>query len=363
MATTNTDAVNLADAPVGGVIHEDVMDRLYQIDPVERPFIDAIQSDSASNQYKEFTQRALRARNVKNRAVDGQDITNKGGEPGKRLGAYHQILFDNVSVSERAQNVDPIARADELLFQVAQIQKEIRRDEEAIKLYPQASQPGDGDEANATTTGPGMLPGAPTWLITNRAAAPDADAPEMSDNASGAGYPSVAPVAGTKRALSDDVVKDLLEDIFTAGGNPTLALSSPKMIRRYSNYHFTSTAQIATLNSDVGQSGGGDGLTAYGSVNVLVTDFGITIELVPDRQYENYDSLDGGADSADACDLLLLDTNYWANCTLQGYETKPLAKVGLADNRMITADVSLLCLHEKASGVVSDLDATLAVTA
>ena len=357
MASTNTDAFIMSQAPVGGVINEDVMDKLYQIDPVERPFIDAIETMSASNQYKEFTQRPLRARKIDNAAVDGQDIAPKQGSVGIRLGAYHQILFDNVSVSERAQNVDPIARADELLFQVAQIQKEIRRDEEAIKLYPQASQPGDGDPTNAATTGPGRLPGAPTWLITHRDGAVDGSPPEMSD-ASGGGYPDTAPVAGTMRALADATVKDMLEDIFTAGGNPTMVLSSPKMIRKYSAFHFSTSAQIATLQSDQGKAGA-DGLTAYGSVNVLVTDFGITLELVPDRQYMNYDSL-AGADGA-ACDLLILDTNYWSNSVLQGYETKPLSKTGLADNRMITTDVSLLCLQEKASGCVADLDATEAV--
>jgi hypothetical protein len=365
MASTNTDAINLRNAPVGGLISEDVMDQLYNIDPVERPFIDMIGNVSASNIYKEFTERALRARNIANAAVDGQPVTSKKGDEGKRLGAYHQILLDNVDVSERAQNVDTIARADELLFQVAMIQKEIKRDEEAIKLYPQASQVGDGIVANAATTGPGKLPGAPTWLYTNRNAASDADAPEMSDNVNKAGYPSVAPVAGTKRALSDTMVRDLLEDIFMAGGNPRYAISHPKMIRKYSAWQFNASAQIATLSSDKKQGSGSDsvGLTAYGSVNVIATDFGITLELVPDRQYELYDSLDGGAGSADACDLLLIDPEYWANSTLQGYMTKPLAKVGLSDHKYVSCDVSLLCLQEKASGVISDLDPTLAVTA
>jgi hypothetical protein len=365
MATTNTDAADLVGAPVGGVIHEDVMDQLWQIDPVERPFIDAIGSETADNQYKEFTQRALRARNLANRAVDGQAITAKKGDPGKRLGAYHQILFDNVSVSERAQNVDPIARADELMFQVAQIQKEIKRDEEAIKLYPQKSQPGDGDEGNAATTGPGMMPGAPTWIQTNVNAPGDGTEPTMSDNVNKAGYPNAAPVAGTKRAMTDTMVKDLLEDIFTAGGNPSLAISHPKLIRKYSAFQFSSAAQIATLTSDQRQGANAQngGLVAYGSVNVLVTDFGITVELVPDRQYELHDSLDGGAASADCCDLILLDTEYWANCTLQGYQTKPLAKVGLSDHRYVSADLSLLCFQEKSSGIIRDINPALAVTA
>lgn len=358
---TNTTAVDLASTVVGSMIHEDVMEQLYNIDPVERPFIDMIGSTSADSHHKEFVERPLRARNIANHAIDGQDITPKKGNPGKRLGAYHQIIYDNVAVSERAQNVDPIARADELLFQVAMIQKEIRRDEEAIKLYPQASQPGDGDLANAATTGPGKLPGAPTWLRTNRNKAADGVAPALSDAVNNAGYPSVAPVAGTKRALTDKMVKDMLEDIYTAGGNPRYALSHPKLIRAYSSYHFTSSARIATLTSEKEQGGDmGQGLTAYGAVNIIATDFGITLELVPDRQYELYKAK--ASLVADACDLLLIDPDYWANCTLQGYVTKPLAKTGLSDHRVISADLSLLCYQEKSSGCISDIDPTLAVT-
>ena len=364
MATFNTDSVDMAETPVGGVIHEDVMDRLFQIDPVERPFIDMIGEVSADNQHKEFTERALRARNVLNRAVDGQNITAKKGDTGKRLGAYHQIIFDNVAVSERGQQVDPIGRADELLFQVAQIQKEIKRDEEAIKLYNQASQPGDGDEGNAATTGPGLLPGAPTWLYTHRNAASDGTAPTMSDDSNKAGYPNAAAIPGTKRGLEDSMVKDMLEDIYTVGGNPSKIVSHPKMIRNYSNWHFTSSAKIATLTSEQTQGKDmGKGMTAYGSVNVLATDFGITLTLVPDRQYELYDSGDGGASSADACDLLIIDTEYWANSTLQGYRTQPLAKTGLSDHRVVSADVSLLCYQEKSSGCIADLNPVTAVVA
>jgi hypothetical protein len=354
MATTNTDAVDLAAAPVGGVIHEDVMDQLYNIDPVERPFIDMIDNVSADNQYKEFVERPLRARNLANHAVDGMAITAKKGNPGKRMGAYHQILYDNVAVSERGQNVDPIARTNELLFQVAMIQKEIRRDEEAIKLSNQKSQPGDGDEANIATTGPGLLPGAPTWLITHRNGGATGTAPQMSDNVNKAGYPSVAAGAGTARGLTDTMVRDMLEDIYTAGGNPRYAISHPKVIRNYSSFQFTSSARIATLTSDKPQSGGmGGGLTAYGAVNVIATDFGITLELVPDRQYELYSG---------AADMLLIDPDYWANSTLQGYETKPLAKVGLSDHRVISADLSLLCFQEKSSGCIADIDPAVPVT-
>jgi hypothetical protein len=355
----NTNAVDLASTKVGSMIHEEVMDKLYNIDPVERPFIDMIGNVSADNPYTEFVERSLRARKIDNAAVDGQDVTAKKGDVGKRFGAYHQILLDNVAVSERASNVDTIARQDELLFQVAMIQKELRRDEEAIKLYPQAAQAGDGLIANAASTGPAKMAGAPAWIRTNRKAI--GAAPQLSDNSAKAGYPKVAPTAGAIRALSDTDVKDLLEMIFTAGGNPSKAISHPSLIRRYSSFHFTSSARIATLQSDMDQgSSMGKGMTAYGAVNILATDFGITLELIPDRQYVPYD---GATGTGNACDLLIIDPEYWANSTLQGYETKPLAKTGLSEHYMVTADLGLICYQEKSSGIVADLDFTAAVVA
>ncbi len=80
-----------------------------------------------------------------------------------------------------------------------------------------------------------------------------------------------------------------------------------------------------------------------------------TVELVPNRfQPES---------AAGTADLYLLDVSAWEASFLQGYETNELARSGLAENREITCDVTLISTNEEASAIVSDLDVSLAFTA
>ena len=148
------------------------------------------------------------------------------------------------------------------------------------------------------------------------------------------------------------------------GGNPSVAMSTPAVIEVLSDYLFTSSARVATLQSDVdnsnrtdnatggGRSGGG--VVAQGSVNILVTNFG-TLELVPNRFQ--------GDSSTGAADLYLLDPELWERSYLQGYETKELARDGLGENREITVDVTLCSLNEEGNAIVADIDYALAGTA
>ena len=62
---------------------------------------------------------------------------------------------------------------------------------------------------------------------------------------------------------------------------PSVAMGRPVVIRKLSEYLFSTTAKVATLMSDVGQKA--EAATAKGAVNVFVTDFGITLALTPNR--------------------------------------------------------------------------------
>jgi hypothetical protein len=107
---------------------------------------------------------------------------------------------------------------------------------------------------------------------------------------------------------------------------------------------FGSTAQIATLQSD--QGAGKTGLTARGAVNVFVSDFGVVVELQDNR----LQTIDGTG-----YDLFALDPQYLEIGFLTGYQTEPLAKTGLAEKRLMSADWTLKVLSEDAQGVYADL--------
>ena len=91
-------------------------------------------------------------------------------------------------------------------------------------------------------------------------------------------------------------------------------------------------------------------------MNVFVTDFG-TLTLVPNRLQQTYTA------TTTSADVFILDPEYLALCYLKGYRTDTLAKTGLAENRQMSVDWSLIVNTEKAHGIIASVDTNSAVTA
>lgn len=329
----------LAGVSFGGLIREDLMDQIWDISNIPLPLADAIGSGSHSNEYAEWQQDELAAVDTANAVVDGADVTSNNEKLGVRVGNHSQISVKRVQVSSRSQNSDVAGQSDALAYQVMERQKELRRDVDAIAISNQASV-ADNGAAIA-----GKVGGLNAWLVTNvkRGAAPGASG----------GFANgivAAAVPGVVRAISETEVRDVCQGIYQNGGNPTMAMSTPAVIRKFSEYLFTATARVASLMSDVGQAR--EAAVAKGSVNVFVTDFGVTLELVANRLQQTV--------AANNASLFVLDPEYLELSYLQGYVTEPLAKTGTADTRLMSVDWTLKVLSEKAQGVVADINGALA---
>jgi len=344
MSTANLDSADLKGVAFGGLIREDVMDKIWDISKIPLPFTDMIGTASAKNEYKEWTTDELAPPDTTNAVVDGSDAAGNDTKTGARVGNHHQISDKVVKVSYRADASDTIGRAKELAYQLMRRQQELKRDVEAISLLNQASVADDGDSVA------GKVGGLPSWLVTSHF------------NGTAGGYNSgtgltVARTPGVKQALSETVVRDAVESVYNEGGDPTKMMSIPSVIRKFSEYLFTASARVATLYSDQGKSR--EQATALGSANVFVTDFG-TLTLVPNRIQQKYKD-SGGTD--DVADVFILDPQYLSMCYLQGYQTDELAKTGLANNRQMSVDWSLIVHTEKAHAIIGDIDPTAAVVA
>jgi len=355
MSTANTDERNLALKEAGGLINEDVMQQIYDLMPEDKPFTDAIGSRSDKNHYVEWVNEALEAANPDNARIDGSDSTDNDTVLGNRYGNYHQIASKIVRVSDRGRSSDTIGASDELIRQLMKRQKALRRDVEASLTSNNVADPGantTGDATGASTTA-----GIGSWIMTNNVGPGDFVAPTLSGTTGG--YPDTAATAGTAAAGSEANIKAAMQLAFLEGGNPTLCMSTPAAITLLSTYMFTSSARIATFQSSVpqgnrttassGNGNSGGGVVAQGSVNMFVTDYG-TLELVPNRFQPEV--------STGVSDMYLIDTDYWEVGYLQGYETKSLARTGLAENREITVDFALCAMNERASAALRSIDTT-----
>ncbi len=161
------------------------------------------------------------------------------------------------------------------------------------------------------------------------------------------------PTTGTDRALSVAIIQDVLQSVWQLGGDPTVLMARPEVIRPLSSFMFTSDAQIATLERDT--AGVDSAAKALMSVNVLITDFGVTVKMIANRLQQ--------VAFTDSDNLYVITPSQALLSFLTGWQTAPIARTGTADNRQVSADWTLKILNWEAFGVVADIDATAAVVA
>jgi len=349
MSTANTDTYNLRSVSYQGIINEDTMQKIWNIDPVDLPFFDmAGTGEAATNMYKSWTKESLAAPDITNAKVDGADAGSAASFTEARIGNWIQLSDKVVRVADGAQAVDTIGYSDRLLHELMIRQKELKRDMEAIACGHQASV-AMTDEVAGKTAGIGAM-------FTTSANITNGTAGGFSSGI----FATATPGAAT--GLTETALRDAAQAAYAAGGNPSVVMSTPSMIRKISEYLFSSTARVATFMSNVGTDAkqgkyGKQGVTAVGAVNTLISDFD-TLEFVPNRTQQTY------LVSATACvSVYLLDPNYWEVSYLSGIKTTPLARTGTAENRQMTAYWMTVALQEKSSAVLMGINPATAVVA
>jgi len=334
--TGQTGELGLKSVVYGGLIHEDVMDKIWDISNVPLPFTERVGSDTHDNEYTEWVVDELAAPVTTNKVIDGADIDQDDNKAGERQGNHSQISVKEIAVSQRAQNSNVIG-GNALSYQLMNRQKELRRDVEAAALAENVSVADNGTAA-------GQAGSLATWIKTSVA------------NGTGGGFDTstgktTAPTA-TKAGMTEKMVRDVCQSVHENGGMPQLMMSSSSIVRKFSEYLFTSSARVGTLMND--QGGTTSSMVANGSVNVFVTDFDVVLDLVSNIIQQ--------PESDDSYNVYIMDPEYIDLSFLEGYRVEPLAKTGLADKRMMKVDWSLKVRNEKAQGCIFHVDPTVDVT-
>lgn len=335
--------VNLKAVDFNGLINEDVMQKIFDISSIPLPFTDLVGADTASNPLTEWTTDKLGDPAIGGWVVEGSDIDQFDSKAGKRLGNVCGILVKEVQVSTRASATDNIGRANELAYQVMMRQKELRRNVEANLLGIQGSQADDGN----------VIPGRPAGL-----AAMVTRTPGLSTGtggvytSSGVWSPWTPMSTGTGQGLTETLVRDACQAAWVSGGDPTTLMAVPGQIRKLSEYMFSSSARIATLQRE----SGGEKAQALGTVNVFITDFGVTMDFLPNRLQQTYNGGAGGTTKLGS--VFILDPAYARVSYLSGYVTEALAKTGLTDKRLMSVDFTLKVLNPDAHRVIPDCNPT-----
>lgn len=171
-------------------------------------------------------------------------------------------------------------------------------------------------------TSPRKSRGLPGWIVDNYNKASDTTLASYSGN--------TARTKGTTRAFTETALKDVLQQIYTAGGEPDTIMMGPAAKQTFSS--FTGNATRLDKSEDA---------KLYASVEVYVGDFG-EISAVPNR-------------FSDSSDVFVLQSDKLAVAYLRPFSTQELAKTGDSDRQMIVVEYTLECRAPKAHGAVYDV--------
>ena len=345
------DSLQIADLKAvgaNGLVAEDVLRKIYDIsEGIPTPLSDLISESPVKSDFTEWTTDVLGSANADNAYADGADFTPTQSASGSRIGNHTQTMIRGVNVSEATEHSDNFGRT--LAYHTMRAIKLLRRDGEAAMLSMNAS-------VLPTTTVAGKLGGLGAYLETN--------ASYGTDGADG-GYNTSTKVvdaaaSGDTRALTWEMITDQIENCYTLGAMPTVIMSTGAVIKRISRFLLTSNAPAATPTANVTGTAPATQVS-QGFVEIVRTDFGYTMKLVPNILQPTYTSDD--STPATNANVFGLSPEYLARGVFWGAKVEPLAKLGLSIRRMISQSVSLKVLNETAHFKVADITPTAAVTA
>lgn len=304
-APTNT---FLTTAAIGN--REDLTDIIYRISPTQTPTLNMASKSKATNTLHEWQVQELASAVTNNAQVEGDDLTAKTVTVTSRLNNRTQISAKKVVVSGTQQAMNPAGRKDELAYQLSLASLEIKRDMES-----------SATQLDVLATSPRQSRGLRGWVVDNV----NRNGGTLASYTANTGY-----TAGTQRAFTEAQVKDVLQQVFTAGGEPDMIMLPPAAKQTFSG--FTGNATRFDKSEDA---------KLYSSVDFYVSDFG-TLQCVPNRFMASRD-------------VFVLQSDKLAIAYLRPFQTIELAKTGDAEQRELVVEWTLECRAPKAHGAVYDI--------
>lgn len=309
---------------------EDLSDIIFNIDPVETPFVSSIGKEKAEAVNVEWQTDVLAAADPTNKAIQGDVLANTTRAPTVRLGNYTQIMWKQIDTSSTQRAVKSAGRADEHGYQIAKAGKELKRDLETRATGNFAAVP-------PGTSTAGEMAGMQGFLRTNTSRGASGANPTLSGTTSG--YPNAAATNGTQRTSTEALLKTVIKAIYDSGGEIKIAMMGTGQKQTFSTF-----AGIAAQRHEVGE-----GMASIiGGADVYQSDFG-KLMAVPNRFIGT--ATTGGSNR----EIILYDPEYWALATLDPIKRMPLGKQGLSDRDLIFGEMTLMCKNEKSAGIVADL--------
>jgi hypothetical protein len=301
---------------------EDLSDIIYNISPTDTPLMSSIGKTKATAVYHEWQVDSLAAASLTNKAVEGADATSATMGVTTRAGNRTQIFQKTVQIAGTLEAVDKAGRKSEKAYQLAKASSEVKRDMELTLLSNQLAAAGDSSTART-------LGGLQAWLATNG---------DFGTSGVAGASGTTARTDGTDRTFTETILKTVVKEVYTAGGNPKVLMVNPA--------HKQTVSAFAGIAAQRYMAPSNEATTIIGAADVYLSDFG-TMSVVPNR-FMN---------ATNACDetAFVIDPDMLAIAYLRPFSTNELAKTGDSEKTQLICEATLEVKNEAAHGIIADL--------
>jgi hypothetical protein len=301
---------------------EDLSDIIYNISPTDTPLMSSIGKTKATAVYHEWQVDSLAAASLTNKAVEGADATSATMGVTTRAGNRTQIFQKTVQIAGTLEAVDKAGRKSEKAYQLAKASSEVKRDMELTLLSNQLAAAGDSSTART-------LGGLQAWLATNG---------DFGTSGVAGASGTTARTEGTDRTFTETILKTVVKEVYTAGGNPKVLMVNPA--------HKQTVSAFAGIAAQRYMAPSNEATTIIGAADVYLSDFG-TMSVVPNR-FMN---------ATNACDetAFVIDPDMLAIAYLRPFSTNELAKTGDSEKTQLICEATLEVKNEAAHGIIADL--------
>jgi hypothetical protein len=302
-------------------VREDLSDEIHDISPTETPFLTNAGRGKTDNTLFEWQTDVLAAAVTTNQQIEGFNITTFSAVvPTVRLGNYCEIGEKDATVSNTNEAVNRAGRDSEMSYVVARRLKELKRDMESSLLANKGASAGSTSAARVTGS---VL----AFTKTN------VDKHASSTKPVYTSIPTDVWTFATPRALSETIVKNVIQQGYTSGAN-----FSTIMVGAWNKQVFSSFSGVVELTSPQSRTGQA---TILGAADTYIGDFG-KLSVMPNR-FQNQTVAH------------FFDWEYCKVRYLRPVTSTSLAPTGDAKKQMITVEYGLEIGNEKALGVATDL--------
>jgi hypothetical protein len=299
-------------------IREDLVDVIYNISPEDTPILSAIPRTAAKSTKHEWQLDAL-ATPATNAVIEGDDATIDAMTATTRAFNYCQISDKVIALSGTQSAVDAAGRADEMAYQIAKKSKELKKDMEFDIIEPNV-------QAAGSATAARELGSIPTWIKTN------GDAGTNGTLSTGSG--TDLPGDGTDRDLTEAILKTVIKEVYTSGGDMDMLVCPPSVKQ-----------VISGFNANTTRFGPAGDKTEYAAIDVYSSDFG-DVRIMPNRVMATTNDKN----------VFLIQRDMMATAYLRDFEIQDLAKTGDSEKKQLLVEYTLEVRNEAAHGIIADIN-------